>query len=101
MVVSDRPWLGISACLCGQAVRYDGRDKHAEFIARVLPRHFDLVVICPEVSAGLSIPRPPMQLEVHGEDVRVRGVDWPELDMTDELSAFAAEQARRSINSKR
>ncbi len=54
--------LGISACLLGKKVRYDGGHKLDRFITWTMGRHFGWVPVCPEVEAGLSIPREVMQL---------------------------------------
>jgi uncharacterized protein YbgA (DUF1722 family)/uncharacterized protein YbbK (DUF523 family) len=55
--------LGVSSCLLGHPVRYDGRHKQNDYIARVLCRFFECCPVCPEVESGLSIPREPMILE--------------------------------------
>ncbi len=57
------PRVGISACLLGEAVRYDGRHKHHAKLRAALDRVFAWVSICPEVEAGLGVPREPMHLE--------------------------------------
>ncbi len=59
-----RPGLkvGVSGCLMGQAVRYDGGHKHSQLCTGHLSRHLNLLPLCPEVDAGLPVPRPPMQL---------------------------------------
>ena len=46
----------VSACLCGQKTRFDGKDNPFPFIER-LKRHYDVVPFCPEVEGGLPIPR--------------------------------------------
>lgn len=51
----------VSACLAGQACRYDGRDAASSRIARALQGK-EVVPICPEAGAGLGIPRPAVQL---------------------------------------
>lgn len=53
----ERPLLWISACLLGQPVRYDGRDK-ANQIAIELTKYFDHIAICPELEMGMGVPRP-------------------------------------------
>lgn len=57
----------ISACLLGQAVRYNGGDKRSddEILQRWL-REGRVVSICPEVAGGLAVPRPPAEI-AHGE----------------------------------
>ena len=54
--------LGISRCLLGEAVRFDGGHKQDKFLTEVLGRHVEWVPVCPEVEAGLGTPREAMQL---------------------------------------
>lgn len=58
--------IGISSCLLGEPVRYDGGHKRDPFLAEVAARWVRWVPVCPEAEAGLGIPREPMQL-VAGE----------------------------------
>ncbi len=55
--------VGISACLLGRPVRYDGGHKREALLADVLARSFEWVPVCPESECGLGVPREPMQLE--------------------------------------
>ena len=82
--------LGVSACLLGQTVRYDGGHKRDGFVADVLAEHFELVPACPEVAIGLGVPRAPIRLVQTAAGVRVRGVRDGRLDVTDALDAQAA-----------
>jgi uncharacterized protein YbbK (DUF523 family)/uncharacterized protein YbgA (DUF1722 family) len=59
-----RPRLGISACLLGETVRYDGAHKRDAFLVESLGRHVEWVPVCPEVELGLGVPREPIQLQV-------------------------------------
>lgn len=54
--------LGVSACLLGQNVRYDGGHKADLFIIKTLSRHFSLIPLCPESEAGLGVPREAIHL---------------------------------------
>ncbi|MDX9827283.1 MAG: DUF523 and DUF1722 domain-containing protein [Spirochaetia bacterium] len=54
--------LGVSACLLGQEVRYDGGHKHDRYITDTLGPFFDFIPVCPEVECGLPIPREAMRL---------------------------------------
>lgn len=67
--------IGVSSCLLGHEVRYDGGHKRSRFVADVLAAHFELVAVCPEVEAGLGLPRPAMRLVQEGDLVRVREVE--------------------------
>lgn len=83
--------IGISACLLGESVRYDGGHKHNEYITTTLGQYFDFVPFCPEVAIGLGVPRPPIRLVQERIGVRARGVDDPKLDVTQQLVAYATQ----------
>ena len=55
--------VGISACLLGREVRYDGGHKRDRSILATLGRRFELVPVCPEMELGLGVPREPLRLE--------------------------------------
>ncbi|GKS56586.1 hypothetical protein YTPLAS18_01130 [Nitrospira sp.] len=55
--------LGISRCLLGEGVRYDGGHKRDTFLVDVLGPHVEWVPVCPEAEAGLGTPREAMRLE--------------------------------------
>jgi len=63
--------IGISSCLLGREVRYDGGHKHDRFLTDTMGQYFDWVPVCPEVEIGLGIPRPTLRLERHGDDIRM------------------------------
>ncbi len=54
--------IGISSCLLGERVRYDGGHKLDRFLTDTLSRYFSYVPVCPEVECGLPIPRDSMRL---------------------------------------
>ena len=83
---SGRIKVGISACLLGENVRFDGGHKHDAYITKTLGRYFELIPFCPEVAAGLGTPRPPIRLVHTPEGVRARGVRDPGLDPTEGLA---------------
>jgi uncharacterized protein YbgA (DUF1722 family)/uncharacterized protein YbbK (DUF523 family) len=58
----DQIRLGVSSCLLGEAVRYDGGHKHDRFLTDVLGRYVEWVPVCPEVEIGLGIPRDTLRL---------------------------------------
>ena len=55
--------IGVSTCLLGEKVRYDGGHKHDRYITQTLGRYFSFVPVCPESECGLGIPREAMRLE--------------------------------------
>jgi uncharacterized protein YbbK (DUF523 family) len=83
-----RPRIGISACLLGQEVRYDGGHKRDAFLTDILGRYVEWVPVCPEVELGMGTPRPPIRLERRGGEIRLvmpsTGADY-----TDAMQSFA------------
>ena len=64
----EKPVIGISSCLLGNNVRYDGGHKLDRFLKDVLGDFVDFIPVCPEVECGLSFPREAMRLvDVNGE----------------------------------
>ena len=86
--------LGLSSCLLGQRVRYDGNHKRDDYVTGTLARYFELVPVCPEVAIGLGVPRPPIRLVGSAARPRAVGVDDPSLDVTEALAAYGQRQAR-------
>lgn len=68
-----KPRLGISACLLGEPVRYDGGHKRDSFLVETFGPHVEWVPMCPEVEAGLGTPRETMRLMRVGRSPRARG----------------------------
>ena len=63
--------LGISRCLLGEEVRFDGGHKRDDFLTDVLGRYVEWVPVCPEVEAGLGTPREAMRLVGDSEHPRL------------------------------
>lgn len=64
----------VSACLLGERVRYDGKSKPEPLLTEVWGRRFRLIGVCPEVEAGLAVPREAMRLEDDPDRPVLRGV---------------------------
>ena len=79
---TDKPRVGVSRCLLGDTVRYDGNASAHAIVIEQLGKHFELIPVCPEVEAGLSIPRPPVQLTRSIDQPRLTGRDDPAIDVT-------------------
>jgi len=62
MTPPDKIPLGISACLLGHNVRYDGGHQHDHYLSDTLGEFFDFIPVCPEVECGLPVPRESMRL---------------------------------------
>lgn len=90
----DRVRLGISRCLLGEQVRYDGGHKHDPFLTRTLGEHVEWVAVCPEVEAGMGIPREPIRLEDGASGVRLVAPKSGR-DLTEEMLAYARRRAHQ------
>ena len=83
--------IGISACLLGEEVRFDGGHKRDHFLTTVLAPHVEFVPVCPEVEMGLGTPRETLRL------VRQRGglrmiTTRTGIDHTDGMSRWASKR---------
>lgn len=76
--------LGISSCLLGEKVRYDGGHKLDKFLTVTLGKYVEYVPVCPEVGCGLGIPRKSMRLEGNPDSPRLIVTSTRE-DMTDRM----------------
>lgn len=77
--------VGVSECLLGAQVRFDGGHKRNRYITDVLSDYVEFRPVCPEVAIGMGIPRKPIRLIVSDGQERIRGVENPDVDVTDEL----------------
>ena len=83
------PLVGISSCLMGQRVRYDGLDKFNRIVAEKIAPYCRLLPFCPEAVAGMGIPRPPINLISTETGIRAVGRDSPHADVTVRLHTVA------------
>lgn len=85
--------IGVSACLLGQEVRFDGGHKHDRWLTGTLGPWCELVPVCPEVEAGMGIPRESVRLEGAVDAPRMvaprSGRDW-----TGEMQAWSRRRVR-------
>ena len=84
--------VGVSSCLLGEKVRYDGGHTRSDYIVETLGEHFDLQAFCPEMAAGLGVPRPPVRLLATDAGLHAVGVSDPSLDVSDALKACAEDK---------
>ena len=85
--------VGISACLLGEPVRFNGGHKESRLCSETLARHFEFVSVCPEVAIGLGTPRQPIRLVGDPDHPRAVGSVHAELDVTDALTAYGQQVA--------
>jgi uncharacterized protein YbbK (DUF523 family) len=85
--------IGISSCLLGENVRYDGRNKYAGYIVETLGQYVEFLPVCPETAIGLGVPRPPVRLLNRNARICAVGVENPDIDITEALTRFGKKQA--------
>ncbi|MGD8567728.1 MAG: DUF523 domain-containing protein [Gammaproteobacteria bacterium] len=85
----QRIHVGVSSCLLGNNVRYDGQNRQHDHVM-ALCENFTCIAICPEYAIGLGIPRAPINIiKVTDNHYRVKGSANPHLDVTEELVDYA------------
>lgn len=84
---SPRIRVGVSSCLLGESVRYDGGHKHDHYITDTLGRFFDLVGVCPEKESGLPVPREAMHLVGDPANPRLVTIRSGQ-DLTEQMQSF-------------
>jgi uncharacterized protein YbgA (DUF1722 family)/uncharacterized protein YbbK (DUF523 family) len=87
--------VGVSSCLLGQEVRYNGGHKHSKLCTDTLNSYFDFISECPEVAIGLGIPREPIRLTGDTSSPRATSTNDNKLDYTDELAQFGKQKAKQ------
>jgi len=94
--MEDRPQkirLGISSCLLGNPVRYDGGHKLDAFLVRTLGPYVDYVPVCPEVECGMGVPREALRLVGDPAAPRLVTVKTGK-DYTGQMTAWARKRVR-------
>jgi len=69
---ATRPLIGISACLQGEAVRYDGQNRLQRDLLAALSPFVGWLGFCPEMTAGFGVPRPPVKLVESSQGIRAQ-----------------------------
>ena len=87
------PRVGISQCLLGDNVRYDGGHKLDSVLIEALGRYVEWVSVCPEVEVGLGTPREPMRLVGDPQAPRLVTINTG-VDHTDAMNRFAQQRVR-------
>jgi len=87
--------VGISSCLLGNEVRFDGGHKHSRLCTDSLSRYFEFVAECPEVGVGMTIPRRPIRLIGDVNAPRSVYVHDNNTDFTDKIIEFGKQKAKQ------
>ena len=91
--MENRIKIGVSACLLGQPVRFDGSHKHDRYITGILGEYLEFVPVCPEVEAGFPIPRETFRL-VGDPDAPRFMTTRSQVDHTERMTAWAERRVR-------
>lgn len=91
---NSRVRIGISSCLLGEKVRFDGGHKKDEFLTSHFGRYVEWVPVCPEFEIGLGVPRESLRLISDARGIRMVA-PGSGLDHTEKMNNWAKEQARR------
>ena len=92
-MTSDMIRIGISQCLLGDHVRYDGGHKRDGLLLEALGRRVEWVPVCPEVELGLGTPREPMRLVGTLQAPRLITITTG-VDHTDAMNRFVRQRVR-------
>lgn len=85
--------IGVSSCLLGEKVRYDGGYRRDSCICDILNRFFRYVSVCPETECGMPVPREAMRLEGDPAAPRLMTIT-SRVDMTEQMLAFCGKKIR-------
>jgi uncharacterized protein YbgA (DUF1722 family)/uncharacterized protein YbbK (DUF523 family) len=88
-MVMTKILIGISECLLGEKVRFNGGHQHNHYITDSLGQYFEFMSYCPEVSIGMGIPREPIRLVGSPESPRAVGTKDASFDVTDKLNDYS------------
>ena len=89
---NEKILLGISSCLIGEKVRFDGGHKQNRYILDTLGKYFDFTPFCPEMAIGLGVPRQTIRLIDDNQRVEAVGVKDSTKNVTDALIQSAHDQ---------
>jgi uncharacterized protein YbgA (DUF1722 family)/uncharacterized protein YbbK (DUF523 family) len=85
--------IGISRCLLGEPVRYDGGHQHDRYLTRTLGQFVEYVPVCPEVECGLPIPRESMRLVGDADSPRLM-TRKTKIDHTDRMHTWSKKRVK-------
>lgn len=91
--MENRIRIGVSACLLGQPVRFDGSHKHDRYLTDTLGEYLEFVPVCPEVEAGFPIPRETFRLVGDPENPRFM-TTRTQVDHTERMAVWAEKRVR-------
>jgi len=91
-LAQQKTLLGVSSCLIGEKVRFDGNHKQNRYILDTLGHYFSFRPFCPEMAIGLGVPRETIRLVDNGGRIEAVGNKNAQLNLTQPLIQVAEEQ---------
>jgi uncharacterized protein YbbK (DUF523 family)/uncharacterized protein YbgA (DUF1722 family) len=88
-----KPRIGISSCLLGKRLRYDGAHALDPYLRRTFSRHVEWIPVCPETECGLGVPREPMNLRGESSAPRLVTVSTGK-DLTERMRRWSEKRLR-------
>ncbi|KTC85056.1 YbgA family protein [Legionella brunensis] len=85
----NRIVIGVSSCLLGERVRFDGGHKRDSYLCDLLANYVDFLPICPEVAIGMGTPRPPVRLIGNAQSPSMVDIKNPNKDYTAAMLNFS------------
>ncbi|MEH6550723.1 MAG: DUF523 and DUF1722 domain-containing protein [Pseudomonadales bacterium] len=89
-MTSNKPVVGIGACLTGQKVRYNGDSKRKNQNIEALKGHIQLNAFCPEMGIGMGVPRATVRLVGEIGDLKIVDSNTQTIDYSAPMEAYAA-----------
>jgi uncharacterized protein YbgA (DUF1722 family)/uncharacterized protein YbbK (DUF523 family) len=86
--------VGISTCLLGERVRFDGGHKRDRYITDILGDYFKFVPVCPELDVGMGVPRESVRLEGEVDSPRMVGTKTGK-DWTAKMNRYSCDKTRK------
>ena len=85
--------IGVSTCLLGESVRYDGGHARDRYVTDTLGQYMEFMPVCPEMEAGLGLPREPIRLVGDPKSPRVITINTNK-DLTETMTHWAQQRVR-------
>lgn len=77
--------IGVSACIIGEKVRWDGRHKRDRYLSEILAKHVEFIPMCPEIACGMGIPREKLRQTDCAGNIRLIGYESGD-DLTQKMT---------------
>ena len=97
--MNKKPLVGISTCLLGEKVRYDGGHKLNHYLRDTFGKYVEYLPVCPEVEFGMSVPREAINLFENKGKIRLI-TEQTNIDITDKMNSWIKKRLKDLSNKK-